>query len=116
MEDYYTYKHVLIYVRDEILPESYAEFNQSRQRILLCNAIRHKRCTYIFGKDLPEKALSYFYEQKPNKHTGMNASFALHKEWSGHFIWWNISITVEKTFNEILKEKRKFLTHIIDKL
>ncbi len=109
----YTVKDVLIYVRDKILPADYNSHDDKRNRRYLCNAVSHKRCIYRFGKQLCTKALSYLYEQKPSKVTGMNSSFTLGIDWEGGCIWWNTNV---HNFNRVLKEKRKFLTHIMDKL
>lgn len=115
MKDY-TVKDVLIYVRNDILqtePILYSDVEYSRCTPYLCNAIHHKRCVYKFGIVLCKKTEMYLDEQKPNKDTGMNSSFALHEFWIGSYSWWRYS---KANFKEAMKEKRKFLNHIINKL
>lgn len=110
----YTVKDVLIYVRDEILPESYP-YNAIREEEFLCHAIEHSRIIYKFGVKLIEKALSCLKEEYPTD--DINSIFKLSEFWSSQYgsVWWSY-IYDDIEFPKAMKEKRRFLTHIIDKL
>jgi hypothetical protein len=99
-----TPKEVFTFIRDEKgVLEKYPYF---------CNAIKN-----LFHENKISFVLMQgcFYNLEINK--PKNDSFTSHRYWYGYNIWWNVGRSrFENKYNELLTEKRRFLTYLIEKL
>jgi hypothetical protein len=105
-----TPKEVFTFIRDEkgCDGKGYLEINR-----FICRGIE-----YLFYKwglidfDLMQKCIELMNKNKPQ-----NDSFTEYKYWYGGNSWWSIfKVSGDNELKELFAEKRRFLTHLIEKL
>ena len=95
-----TPKEVFTHIRDEVISED---------NKYICNCLANLQ----ISEELYFECMSILSLNKPE-----NDSFTDYKYWKGSCSWWQISTltTDDDEMESIIKEKCRFLTHLISKL
>lgn len=100
MDKLTTPKEVFTYIRDESL----GHFSN-----YICNCIVSVTAHNFALEDKCRKLLEF--------HKPKTGSFTKHKYWHGEYAWWLMTTAEYKDdLPELMEEKRRFLTHLIEKL
>ena len=99
-----TPKEVFTFIRDE---EGYLE-----SELFICIAVNTLEYKSKIGESLRKECRNLLEENKPQDN-----SFIGYIYWKGGYVWWHTEIAkLEGKINEVLSEKRRFLTYLIEKL
>jgi hypothetical protein len=99
-----TPKEVFTYIRDK---EGFLECEE-----FICLCIEELNYNFTINTELNKQCVMIMDKNKPK-----NDSFTKFKYWYGGHSWWCISSAkYDGNKGELLQEKRRFLTHLINKI